>query len=78
MDVEGDEGTPAPSKKPEELTPEEKEELEARANQFGVELENCMYEQYSEPDKAGKQVVAGKYKCVSIFSPLRCCFGTFY
>ncbi|TBU36507.1 transcription factor S-II, central domain-containing protein, partial [Dichomitus squalens] len=51
-----------PDKKPEELTSEEKEQLEAKANQFGVELENCMYELYSEPDKSGKQVVGGKYK----------------
>ncbi|KAI1793536.1 hypothetical protein LXA43DRAFT_220280 [Ganoderma leucocontextum] len=51
-----------PGKKPEELTPEEKEQLEATANQFGVDLENCMYELYSEPDKSGKQIVGGKYK----------------
>ena len=54
-----------PDKKPEELTLEEKEQLEAKANQFGIELENCVYELYSEPDKSGKPVVGGKYKYVS-------------
>ncbi|PIL25119.1 transcription factor [Ganoderma sinense ZZ0214-1] len=51
-----------PDKKSEELTPEEKEQLEGKANLFGVDLENCMYELYSEPDKSGKQMVGGKYK----------------
>ncbi|CDO75985.1 hypothetical protein BN946_scf184548.g2 [Trametes cinnabarina] len=51
-----------PDKKPEELTQEEKEELEARAKQFGADLEQCMYELYAEPDKQGKHVAAGKYK----------------
>ena len=58
------EPTVQPDKKSEELTPEEKEQLEAKANLFGVDLENCMYELYSEPDKSGKQMVGGKYKYV--------------
>lgn len=53
-----------PDKKSEELSPEEKEQLESKANLFGVDLENCMYELYSESDKAGKQIVGGKYKYV--------------
>ncbi|KAI0708842.1 hypothetical protein C8T65DRAFT_649641 [Cerioporus squamosus] len=55
-------GSLQPDKKTEELTPEEKERLEAKAKQFGVDLEQCMYELYSEPDKQGKHVVAAKYK----------------
>ncbi|RPD64235.1 hypothetical protein L227DRAFT_571804 [Lentinus tigrinus ALCF2SS1-6] len=51
-----------PDKKTEELTPEEKEQLDAKAKQFGIDLEQCMYELYSEPDKQGKHVVAAKYK----------------
>ncbi|KAI0766610.1 hypothetical protein BD413DRAFT_494258 [Trametes elegans] len=57
-----DGGELQPDKKPEELTPEEKEELEKRAKQFGTDLEQSIYELYSEPDKQGKQVAAGKYK----------------
>ncbi|KAI0644219.1 hypothetical protein C8Q79DRAFT_974759 [Trametes meyenii] len=51
-----------PLKKPEELTSEEKEQLEAKAKLFGNELEQSIYELYSELDKQGKQVAAGKYK----------------
>ncbi|OBZ73643.1 Transcription factor bye1 [Grifola frondosa] len=51
-----------PDKKPEDLTDEEKERLEMNAKRFGADLEECMYELYSEPDKTGKQIVAGKYK----------------
>ncbi len=69
-----DEAAPQPSiqpdKKSEELSPEEKEQLEAKANLFGVDLENCMYELYSEPDKAGKQIVGGKYKYVYLLEHL--------
>ncbi|OSD02932.1 hypothetical protein PYCCODRAFT_1434818 [Trametes coccinea BRFM310] len=61
--AEGEElGELHPDKKPEELTPEEKEQLEARAKQFGADLEQCIYELYSELDKQGKHVAAGKYK----------------
>lgn len=51
-----------PDKKPEELTPEEKEQLEMKARQAGADLEQSIYDLYSEPDKQGKQVAAGKYK----------------
>ncbi|KAJ3003564.1 hypothetical protein NUW54_g5232 [Trametes sanguinea] len=61
--AEGEEpGELHPDKKPEELAPEEKEQLEARAKQFGADLEQCIYELYSELDKQGKHVAAGKYK----------------
>ncbi len=51
-----------PDKKTEELSTEEKEQLEAKAKKFGFDLEQCMYELYSEPDKQGRHVVGGKYK----------------
>ncbi|KAI0666802.1 hypothetical protein C8Q78DRAFT_994559 [Trametes maxima] len=51
-----------PNKKSEELTSEEKEQLETNAKLFGTELEQSIYELYSELDKQGKQVAAGKYK----------------
>ncbi|KAI0741581.1 hypothetical protein C8Q80DRAFT_143618 [Daedaleopsis nitida] len=51
-----------PEKKSDELTPEEKEQLETKAKKFGIDLEQCMYELYSEPDKQGKHIVAAKYK----------------
>ncbi|OCH87397.1 hypothetical protein OBBRIDRAFT_759875 [Obba rivulosa] len=51
-----------PDKKQEELSDEEKEILEQKAERFASDLEQCMYELYSEPDKSGKHGVAGKYK----------------
>ena len=45
-----------------EMTEEEKEALRERARRFAAELEECMYELYSEPDKTGKHGVAAKYK----------------
>ncbi|KAI0350712.1 hypothetical protein OH77DRAFT_1412629 [Trametes cingulata] len=60
-DSDGD-GELRPVPDPSKLTPEEKEQLEARAKQFGSDLEQCIYELYSEHDKQGKQVAAGKYK----------------
>ena len=59
-----------PTKKPEELSDEEKEGLNARAQQFGIDVEQCMFELYSEPGEGGRQVVAGKYKYVIFFRPL--------
>ncbi|OJT02887.1 hypothetical protein TRAPUB_6557 [Trametes pubescens] len=55
-------GELVPDKKPEELTLEEKEQLETKARQAGTDLEQSIYELYAEPDKQGKQVAAGKYK----------------
>ncbi|CAL1715045.1 unnamed protein product [Somion occarium] len=57
---EGDEITP--SKKTEELTPEEKELVEEKAKHFTADLEHCMFELYAEPDKTGKPHAAAKYK----------------
>lgn len=55
---EGDE----PDKIPDELTDEEKQMLEDRAKHFATDLESCMYDTYSEPDKTGKHMAVGKYK----------------
>lgn len=50
-------------KKPEELSAEEKEQLEVKAGRFATELEESMYELYAEPDsKTGKHGVGTKYK----------------
>lgn len=46
----------------EEITEEEKQTLRERAKRFTSELEECMFELYSEPDKSGKHSVAAKYK----------------
>ena len=51
-----------PQKKTEELTDEEKEALKERAQQFSTDLEQCMFDLYSEPGEGGRRVVAGKYK----------------
>ena len=51
-----------PSKKTEELTPEEKELVETKARAFVAHLEECLFELYAEPDKAGKPHAGPKYK----------------
>lgn len=51
-----------PSKKTEELTPEEKELVEGKAKVFVGDLEQCLFDLYSEPDKAGKPHAGAKYK----------------
>ncbi|KAJ7180665.1 hypothetical protein C8R46DRAFT_1070186 [Mycena filopes] len=57
----GGEGPPV-EKKPEELSEEEKAVVEEEAKQFATELERCVYDIYSEPDKQGKTSAGGKYK----------------
>ncbi|KAJ7577052.1 hypothetical protein C8J56DRAFT_972207 [Mycena floridula] len=49
-------------KKPEELTEEQKSHVLDAAKQFAAELEQCVYETYSEPDKQGRACAGGKYK----------------
>ena len=44
------------------MSAEEKEALKERAQQFGTDLEQCMFDLYSEPGEGGRRVVAGKYK----------------
>ncbi|TCD71834.1 hypothetical protein EIP91_003177 [Steccherinum ochraceum] len=56
------EGEEPRKKTEEELTPDEKEDVENKAKKFTAEVEECMFELYAEPDKHGKQVPAGKYK----------------
>jgi hypothetical protein len=49
-------------KKLEEMTEEEKEALMNECRQFSIELEQCIFDIYSEPDKNGAPHAAGKYK----------------
>ena len=52
-----DEGMPPPPPPP---PPEEK--AIDQASSFVAELEECVFEAYSEPDKKGKRVAGAKYK----------------
>ncbi|THU87989.1 hypothetical protein K435DRAFT_782257 [Dendrothele bispora CBS 962.96] len=49
-------------KKPEELSEEEKNVVLEDAKRFTNELEQCVFEIYSEPDKSGKSSAGPKYK----------------
>jgi hypothetical protein len=51
-----------------ELTDKEKIQLSEQANRFATELEQCIYDIYSEPDKQGEPHAGGKYKYVIIDS----------
>jgi hypothetical protein len=53
------------SKNLEDLSDEEKEALLEESRQFSRDLENCVFEIYSEPDKSGHPHAGGKYKYVS-------------
>jgi hypothetical protein len=57
-------GGSAVEKKTEDLTEEEKAKVEEEAKQFATDLEQCVYDIYSEPDKQGKSSAGGKYKYV--------------
>jgi hypothetical protein len=62
----GSDGTaeeqPASPKRFEELTDNEKSKVEEDANKFATDLEQCVYDIYSEPDAKGKQHAGSKYK----------------
>jgi hypothetical protein len=62
QDGEGEK--PAMEKKQEDLTEEDKDKLKEEAKQFAIELEQCVYDIYSEPDKQGHPSAGGKYKYV--------------
>lgn len=47
---------------PENVTQEVEERLENEAKSFAVELEQCVFDIYAEPDKYGKPSVGSKYK----------------
>ncbi|KAF7309785.1 Transcription elongation regulator [Mycena indigotica] len=49
-------------KKQEDLTETEKAQLEEDAKQFAVDLEQCVYDLYCEPDKMGRNCAGAKYK----------------
>lgn len=57
-------------KKPEDLTDVEKTKLEDDANKFATELEQCVYDIYSEPDAKGRTHAGSKYKYVTYTFPL--------
>lgn len=48
----------------EDLTDGEQGSVRDQARRFATELEQCVYDIYSEPDKYGKSSAGGKYKCV--------------
>jgi hypothetical protein len=50
-------------KQPDELSDEDRSSLTEHANKFAEELEQCIYDTYSEPE-AGKSGAGGKYKYV--------------
>ena len=60
------EGEEPKKKTQDELTPEEKETVEANAKRFTAELEHIVFDLYAEPDKHGKASAAGKYKYVLV------------
>lgn len=45
-----------------ELTDEEKAQLEEKAKAYATQVEEAVFEAHAEPDKAGIQSAAGKYK----------------
>jgi hypothetical protein len=45
-----------------DLTDEEKTQLEDKAKEYATEVENSVFETYSEPDKSGRLIASGKYK----------------
>lgn len=59
---EGGEVQSIEPKKLEEMTEEEKEALMNECKQFCTQLEQCIFDIYSEPDKNGAPHAAGKYK----------------
>jgi hypothetical protein len=56
-------------KKIEELSEKEMEALINEAKQFARDLEGCVYDIYSEPDKQGNVHAGGKYKYVVLSFP---------
>jgi hypothetical protein len=64
--IRTDAGRTIMAKKLEELTDEEKDALVNESRQFAADLESCVFEIYSEPDKAGQPHAGGKYKFVDL------------
>lgn len=54
-------------KKLEELSEGEKAKVEEEAKQFATDLEQCVYDIYSETDQTGKTSAGSNYKYVSFF-----------
>jgi hypothetical protein len=52
-----------------ELTEEEKTNLLDESKEFAIELEKCIFDIYSEPDKQGNLSAGSNYKYVQPLSP---------
>lgn len=67
-DTNGEAGPSAQPLKQEEScdNDERRAALEEKASAFVVELEQCMFDAYAEPDKNGNPHASGKYKYVSV------------
>lgn len=52
-----------------DLTEEEKAELLNESKEFAVELEKCVFDIYSEPDKQGNPSAGSNYKYVQYSLP---------
>ena len=50
------------TKNSEDLTDEEKSQLEEKAKEYAAQVEQSVFEVYSEPDKHGQPAAASKYK----------------
>lgn len=67
-EAEGEQSASPPSdKKSEELTDDEKTQVDQNAKAFAIEVEQSIYDIYSEADVKGKVTVGPKYKYVSSF-----------
>lgn len=62
--ADGQSVSPQPDKNFDELTDSEKAKVEEEASKFATELEQCVYDIYSEPDGRGKIHAGSKYKYV--------------
>ena len=69
MDVNDSKKSKIIPKKIEELSEKEMEALINEAKQFARDLEGCVYDIYSEPDKQGNVHAGGKYKYVALSFP---------
>ena len=69
MDVNDSKESKIIPKKIEELNEKEMEALINEAKQFAQDLESCVYDIYSEPDKQGNVHAGGKYKYVALSFP---------
>jgi hypothetical protein len=67
---DGERKGPMVERKPEELSEDEKTQIRERATAFASELEQAVFETYSEADKHGKAGAGVKYKYGFLGGPL--------